>query len=90
MKKFILIGLVLLLLLVVTSALAQTGGIYDLSWNSVAGGGTMFSTGGTYSLGGSAGQPAAGNALTGTNYSLTGGFWVEFQPYRSYLPAVRK
>lgn len=90
MKKYVLIGVILLLLLGVTSALAQTGGTYDLSWNTVAGGGEMFSTGGTYSLGGSAAQPAVGGAFTGGNYSLTSGFWVEFQPYHSYLPAVRK
>jgi Rrf2 family iron-sulfur cluster assembly transcriptional regulator len=33
------------------TAAAQTGGGYDLTWNSVDGGGTTFSTGGGYSLG---------------------------------------
>ena len=39
---------------------AQTGGGYDLTWNTIDGGGYMFSTGGGYSLGGTMGQPDAG------------------------------
>ena len=31
---------------------AQSGGGYDLGWNTIDGGGAMFSTGGGYSLGG--------------------------------------
>ena len=42
-------------------AQAQTGGGYDLTWN-VVGSGDMSSTGGTYSLGGTAGQAGAGSA----------------------------
>jgi hypothetical protein len=53
---------------------AQVGGGYDLSWNSVDGGGDTFSTGGTYTLGGTIGQPDAGQ-LSGGVYGLTGGFW---------------
>ena len=56
------------------AALAQTGGPYDLTWSTVDGGGATFSTGGTYSLGATAGQPDAGSAAGGS-YSLTGGFW---------------
>jgi len=33
-------------------AVAQTVGGYDLTWSTMDGGGTMFSTGGRHSLGG--------------------------------------
>jgi len=69
-------------------ALAQSGGGYDLTWNTVDAGGYTFSTGGDYSLGGTIGQPDAG-VLTGGDYTLGGGFWgggaVE---YKTYLPLV--
>jgi hypothetical protein len=55
-------------------AFAQTGGPYDLSWNTIDGGGATFSTGGTYSLGGTIGQPDAG-AMLGGSFTLAGGFW---------------
>ncbi len=53
---------------------AQSGGGYDLTWNTVDGGGATFSSGGVYSLGGTAGQPDAGNHAGGV-YSQSGGFW---------------
>jgi len=62
------------LLLIGSSVLAQSGGGYDLTWNTVGGGGYTFSTGGNYSLGGTVGQPDAG-VLTGGSYTLVGGFW---------------
>jgi hypothetical protein len=55
------------------STLLSTG--YDLTWNTVDGGGATFSTGGTYELGGTSGQPDAGR-LSGGSYTLAGGFWV--------------
>jgi len=73
MKKLWLVMAVAGLLLASTLALAQSGGVYDLSWSTVDGGGGTFSTGGVYSLGGTAGQPDAG-LLTGGVYSLGGGF----------------
>ncbi len=54
-------------------ALAQ-GHSYDLSWWTADGGGGTESTVGTYSLGGTVGQPDAGD-LAGSDYSLAGGFW---------------
>jgi hypothetical protein len=54
-------------------AMAQSsGGIYDLSFSGISGGGGN-STGGSYALLGSIGQPLAGNASQGT-YTLNGGF----------------
>jgi hypothetical protein len=57
------------------AALAQSGDGYDLTWNTVGGGGITFSTGGGYSLGGTIGQPDASAALSGGSYALAGGFW---------------
>jgi hypothetical protein len=68
------LALAALLFLLSSVVLAQGGG-YDLTWNTVDGGGATFSTGGGYSLGGTIGQSDAG-ALTGGSYSLNGGFWV--------------
>jgi LPXTG-site transpeptidase (sortase) family protein len=53
--------------------LAQSGG-YNLSWWTVDGGGATFSTGDTYRLGGTIGQPDAGEH-SGGDYTLYGGFW---------------
>ena len=47
---------------------------YNIDWYKVAGGGGT-STGGTYQVSGTIGQPDASGALTGGNYSITGGFW---------------
>ncbi|MFN0150592.1 MAG: FlgD immunoglobulin-like domain containing protein [bacterium] len=58
----------------VSPASAQTGGTYDLSWNTIDGGGATFSTGGTYSLGGTIGQYDVGT-LIGGSYVLSAGFW---------------
>ena len=78
MKRAIAIGVLLLVLFVVSwTALAQTGGGFDLSWSSVDGGGGN-STGGDFALVGTVGQPDASDALTGGEFTLTGGFhaWV--------------
>lgn len=72
-----------------TSVSAQSGGGYDLEWNTIDGGGAMFSTGGGYSLGGTLGQPDAG-VLSGGGYTLAGGFWVGGVMWRIYLPMVLK
>ena len=75
-------------LLLATVVQAQSGGEYDLSWWTVDGGGTTYSTGGDYVLGGTTGQPDAA-VWSGGDYVLAGGFWgggaVEF---RVYLPLV--
>lgn len=53
-------------------ALAQ----FDLSWNTIDGGGSMFTTsGGTFNLDGTIGQPDAGT-MSGGTFTLTGGFWA--------------
>ena len=52
-------------------------GDFDLSWNTVDGGGETFSEGGGYELGGTIGQHDAGGlGLRGGGYALTGGLWA--------------
>lgn len=68
------IGLLLALLLVGVAA-AQSGGPYDLGWSTLDDGGGMFSTGGSYVLGGSIAQHDASGPLSGGVYAVTGGFW---------------
>ena len=56
--------------------LRASGQSYSIDWYKIAGGGGT-STGGTYQVTGTIGQPdaSANTALSGGNYSLTGGFW---------------
>ena len=63
-----------LLLLAASVVLAQSSGSYDLTWSTVDGGGGMFSTGGSFSLGGTAGPPDTG-LLSGGTFTLAGSFW---------------
>ena len=80
--------LVVLLSLLASVALAQTGDGYDLTWNTIDGGGYTFSEGGGYSLGGTIGQPDA-KVLSGGGYTLAGGFWAGGAArYSIYLPLV--
>ena len=69
-----------ILLLGSCPAFAQSGGGYDLGWNTFDGGGWMWSTGGAFELGGTSGQPDAGPVLAGGGYTVTGGFWVGAPP----------
>jgi hypothetical protein len=54
--------------------LAASAQQYSIDWYKIAGGGGT-STSATYSVTGTIGQPDAGVAMSGGNYSLTGGFW---------------
>ena len=51
---------------------------YTIDWHKIAGGGGT-SAGGAYSVSGTIGQPDAGVAMNGGNYSVTGGFWALIQ-----------
>ena len=59
-----------------STAFAQTGGGYDLTWSTIDGGGAT-SIGGAFSLSGTIGQPDAQTppVMTGGTFELTGGFW---------------
>jgi len=57
-------------------AAAQSGGPYEIVSYTIDGGGTTSSTGGAFTLGGTIGQPDAGQTMTGGSFELTGGFWA--------------
>jgi len=61
-----------------SSALAQSGGGYDLTWNSVDGGGGGGS-GGAYAMSGTIGQADAG-VLSGGSFALRAGLWFGYIP----------
>jgi hypothetical protein len=70
-KTWRIFGTLLTFLAIAISVHAQT---YSIDWHKIAGGGGT-STGGVYAVSGTIGQPDTSGALTGGNYSLTGGFW---------------
>lgn len=71
------------------AALAQSGGGYDLTWNTIDGGGGT-SSGGAYTLSGTIGQPDAGT-LSGGAYTLNGGFWNDaLNLAKTFLPLIRR
>lgn len=61
-------------LLFLAGAFTARAQSYSVDWFKIAGGGGT-SAGGVYSVSGTIGQPDAGAAMIGGNYSLTGGFW---------------
>lgn len=65
-KLFLLFGL-----LIPSLGFTQS---YSIDWYKVSGGGGT-STNSQYSIAGTIGQPDAGGAMSGGNYSMTGGFW---------------
>jgi hypothetical protein len=85
-----LLALASILAVTLPGALAQTGGGYDLTWNTMDGGGVIESTGGSFSLSGTIAQPEVGAILDGGAYSLIGGFWTGVPPYYTYLPLIKK
>lgn len=61
--------------LIPTLGFAQS---YSIDWYKISGGGGT-STGGTYQVSGTIGQHDASGAMSGGNYSVTGGFWSLIQ-----------
>ena len=89
MKRLILIIPIVLLFIIASAALAQSGSGYDLTWSTIDNGGGE-SVGSGYTLNGTIGQPDAG-ALSGGGYSLSGGFWSGgSSQYQVYLPVILK
>jgi hypothetical protein len=66
---------IMLLAVIASTALAQVGGGYDLSWSTIDGGGGSSNDGG-YTLTGTIGQADAAQAIGGGTYTLSGGFWI--------------
>lgn len=63
-------------IVLLTATMARTQS-FELSWNTIDGGGSTLSTGSNLSLGGTIGQPDAQSApvMSGGSFQLTGGFW---------------
>ena len=78
-KTFVLLGW-----LIPTLSFAQS---YSIDWFKIAGGGGA-STGGVYAVSGTIGQPDASGAMSGGNYSLTGGFWSLYVVQTAGLPPL--
>lgn len=71
---------------------AQVGAGYELSWWTVDGGGNQLA-GGDFVLLGTAGQPEAGNALSGGGFELSSGFWpgaAVITRHTVFLPLVMR
>jgi hypothetical protein len=80
MKKLLL----LCCLLIPALGLAQQ---YSIDWYKISGGcGT--STGATYQVTGTIGQPDASGAMSGDNFSVTGGFWSLFAVQTPGVPTL--
>jgi hypothetical protein len=75
MRTFLKLAAVALLLSITGLQSTASAQSYSIDWYKIAGGGGT-STGGTYQVSGTIGQPDASGAMTGGNYSLTGGFWA--------------
>lgn len=84
--------IVILLFVLAPQAVAQSGGTYDLTWNTIDSGGAMSASGGAYALSGTIGQPDAG-ASSANAYTLNGGFWsfaasTSSLYIKTYLPVI--
>ena len=79
-----------LLVVVVGTAMASSGGNYVLEWYTIDGGGGT-STGGDYSISGTIGQQDAGE-MSGGDCSLGGGFWARVTQffYDLFLPLIMR
>ena len=91
MKRSIVLFIsIVLLIITVSIAAAQSGGGYDLTWSTIDNGGSE-SIGSGYTLVGTSGQTDAGVAMTGGGFTFVGGFWGGvLSQYAVYLPLVLK
>jgi hypothetical protein len=69
LKNSLFIGLAVL-----GTTLSASAQSYSINWHKIAGGGGTSSNG-QYSVSGTIGQPDASGAMTGGQYSVTGGYW---------------
>jgi hypothetical protein len=67
---------IIIMLALLTFAHSQTGGVYDLSHNTISGGGGSQSSGGAFVLDGTVGQGIAGTSSTSSRFDVHGGFWI--------------
>jgi len=64
------------LFLAPNSALAQSGGGYDIEWQALDNGGEQFAAGGSYQLGFTLGQDAPPSISSGGDYQILQGYWA--------------
>jgi hypothetical protein len=64
----------LLLIPLLSAALAADAQQYSIDWYKISGGGGT-STNSQFSVSGTIGQPDASGAVSGGNFSVTGGYW---------------
>ena len=74
MSKILFSALPLIALVVGLAPSSAGAQNFNIDWYSVGGGGGT-STGGVFSVSGTIGQPDAGVAMSGGDYSLTSGLW---------------
>lgn len=67
------------MMLLVLSVVVTVADDFSIDWNTIDGGGDMWSVGGDFELGGSIGQPDAG-VMSGGTFAVTGGFWFGIVP----------
>jgi hypothetical protein len=86
MRRSVWLILMVVALLLGSSATAQMGAGYDLTWYTIDTGGTTEINGGPYALAGTLGQPDAATS-SGGPYQLASGFWHTAATGRNvYLP----
>ncbi len=68
----------MIVMVLLCASLAYAGG-FDLTWNTIDGGGATPSSGGAFELSGTIGQHDAGT-MSGGDFTLQGGFWTSSAP----------
>jgi len=87
-KRWMLVGMagVLVVLLVVSIASAQSSPSYSLAWYALAGGGGRVASA-SYAMHSTVGQAVVG--LSGsTSYRVLSGYWQNWPDYRIFLPLI--
>jgi hypothetical protein len=64
-----------MLVLCAANIFGQTGGTFAITGSVIASGGGQQAAGGAFSLIGTTGQSVAGNAVSGSPFAVTSGFW---------------
>ena len=87
-KRWIGIGGLLVALLLVNMASAQSSAHYGLAWYVLAGGGGRAAST-HYAMNGTVGQAAVGLS-DGTEYGIASGYWQNWPAYVVFLPLILK
>ena len=89
-KRWMRVGVagLLVALLLVSIASAQSSTNYSLSWYALAGGGGRAAST-NYAMDGTVGQAAVGLSSS-TSYRMLSGYWQNWPDYRIFLPLILK